>query len=159
MKDKTPLRLVASEPPPRPRVGALDLTPTGRLPHVVAEYRNDTTARTALAALDAALTLRKATAKLAGLYGVNPAFTVNRHRAHLVISAREDGPSTSADLVEALAGDIARLVEGDLQLDVSPVDLSMTLTATGIHGIQGTGVTGVWVTALVPDCTQIEGGE
>lgn len=39
MKDKTPLRLVASEPPPRPRVAPIDLTPTGRLPHAVKAAR------------------------------------------------------------------------------------------------------------------------
>lgn len=157
MNDRTPLRLVASEPPPHPHIARLDLTPGGRLPHVVAAYRTDTTARTALAALDAALVLRKATARLAGLYAVEPLFEINRNRVHLITRPR-DG-SQSADCNEALAGDVALLVEGDLHPEVDPIDLSITLTATGFHGIDGVGATGVWITALVPDHEAADGGE
>lgn len=140
-------------PPPEittpPRIGPLDLTPTGRLPHTVAAYRTDTTARTALTALDAATTLRTATARLAGLYGAEPAFSVNRHRVHLVIHPRDGEP---ADRIEALAGDVALLTDADLHPDVDPADLAITLTSSGVHG-----TTGVWVSAVVPDCVTEDG--
>lgn len=156
MKDKTPLRLVASEPPARPRIAPLDLAPTGRLPHAVAAYRTDTTARTALAALDAALILRKATQHLGGLYGVEPVFHVSRNRAHLLINPREGHP---VDRIEALAGDVALLLDDELHPNVDPNDLSITLTAEGVHGIDGVGALGLFVSAHVPDCEQVEGGD
>lgn len=153
MQDKTPLRLVASEPPARPRIPALDLTRTGKVPHVVAAVRNDTTAKTAVAALDAALTLRKATARLGGLYGVEPVFHVSRTRAHLLINPREGHP---VDRIEALAGDLALLLDSELHPNVDPVDLSITLTTEGVHGIDGIGALGLYVSAHVPDCDEVD---
>jgi hypothetical protein len=138
-----------------PAVPPLDLTPTGRLPHVVAAYRTDTTARTALAALDAALILRKATQRLANLYGTEPVFQVGRHRAHMIISPRDGHP---VDRIETLAGDVALLVDADLHPDIDPDDLSMVLTGTGVHGIDGVGALGVWISAPVPPLDVAEGG-
>lgn len=154
--DKTPLRLVASEPPARPKVPPLDLTPTGRVPHSVAAYRTDTTARTAVATLDAALILRKATQRLAGLYGVEPVFHVSRNRAHLIINPREGHP---VDRIEALAGDVALLLDDDLQPEVDPSDLTITLTTEGVYGIDGVGALGLFVSAHVPDCEQVDGSD
>lgn len=154
MDSKTPLRLVATEPPPRPCIAPLDLRPTGRLPHVVAAYRTDTTAKTAVAALDAALILRKATKRLGDLYGTDVTFSVTRNRVHFFTRPSDGHP---ADHNEALAGDVALLVEGELHPDVDPDDLSMVLTATGFHGIDDVGATGVWITAAVPDCAQPDG--
>lgn len=153
MKDKTPLRLVASEPPPRPRIAPLDLRPTGKTPHIVDAYRTDTTARTAVAALDAALILRKALARTAGLYGVEPVFHVSRNRAHLIINPREGHP---VDRIEALAGDIALLLDDELHPNVDPSDLSITLTTEGVHGIDGVGALGLYVSAHVPDCDEVD---
>lgn len=139
-----------------PTIPALDLTPTGRMPHAVKAHRTDTTAHTAVAALDAALMLRKAIARLSNLYGTEITFQVSRNRAGVIISPRDGQP---VDRIEILAGDIALLIDGDLHPEIDPVDLSIALTATGVHGIQGTGALGVWLTAVVPDHEPADGGE
>lgn len=152
MQDRAPLRLVASEPPARPQVPPLDLTPTGRLPHTAANARQaNTTMKTALAALDAAAQLRQATARLAGLYGTEVMFSVDRNRVRVMVSPRGGHPT---DRIEALAGDIAILTGAELHPDVDPVDLSITLTGSGVHD-----TTGVWITVPVPYCDQADGDD